>query len=121
MMVKEADWLCAAARRAERESWTLGWTLSRLAELEGTSCNDIAAELNCDATTVQWIFLCRSPSGDSFAQDVQRIASRFSFDAMGLAALVRRANAVAALAADSHDASASILLAARDREDEEKP
>jgi hypothetical protein len=119
MMSGEVNWLGSAARRAQSESWTLGWSLSRLTQLECTSNVDLAEELNCDATTVQWVFLCRSPSEERFAQDVERIASRFSLDANRLAALIRRADAIAALAAESHDVSESILLAARDREDDE--
>ena len=116
-MTSRDNWLESAARRAQRETWTLGWTLSRLAELEGTSGYELAAELNCDAETVQWLFLCRSPSGERFAEDVERIASRFSLDTTRLAGLVRRADAVTALAASEPAASESILLAARDRED----
>jgi hypothetical protein len=121
-MSNETDWLDSAALRAQEERWTLGCRLSRLAELEGGSTGDIAAELNCDAVTVRWIFLCRRPAEESFTQDVERIASRFSLDVKRLAALIRRAEAVAALGADTHDASESILLAARDRQDsEDKP
>jgi hypothetical protein len=118
-MSNGADWLDSAARRAQEEPWTLGCRLSRLAELEGGASGDIAAELNCDPVTVQWIFLCRCPSAERFAQDVERIASRFSLDVKRLAALVRRADAVVALGAYTQDASESILLAARDREDPE--
>jgi orotate phosphoribosyltransferase-like protein len=96
--------------------------LSHLAELEGTSNRELATELNCDPATVQWLFLCRSPSSERFAQDVERIASHFSLDAKRLAGLVRRADAVMALAASGHNASEGILLAARDREeDKDKP
>lgn len=115
-MSNKPTWLDSAARRATKEPWTLGCTLSRLAELEGRSSGDIAAELDCDAMTVRWLFFCRRPSLDRFAQDVEHIASRFSLDMKRLAALVRRADAVIALGAQTHDASESVLLAARDRE-----
>jgi hypothetical protein len=118
-MSEESRWLDFAGSRAQCESWTLGCTLSRLTQLEDTTGTDLAAELNCDATTVQWIFLCRAPSEEHFAEDVARIALRFSVDPNRLAALVRRADALAALAAESHNASESILLAARDREGDE--
>jgi len=115
-------WLESAARRAQRETWTLGWRLSHLAELEGASSRELATELNCDPVTVQWLFLCRSPSRERFAQDVERIALRFSLDATRLAGLVRRADAITALAASDQGASEGILLAARDREEEkDKP
>ena len=115
-MTNRENWLESAARRAQRATWSLGWNLTRLAELEGTSSRELAAELNCDAATVQWLFLCRSPTGERFAEDVERIASRFSLDTTRLAGLVRRADAVTALAASDPAASESILLAARDRE-----
>jgi hypothetical protein len=113
------NWLESAAHRAQRETWTLGRNLSRLAELEGTSSHEFAAELHCDPATVQWLFLCRAPAGQRFAEDVERIASRFSLDVKRLAGLIRRADAVTALAASGHEMSDSILLAARDREDDE--
>ena len=119
MMTDETVWLDSAARRARQEPWTLGCLLSGLADIEGTSGSDIAAELNCDSETVHWIFLCRRPSEHCFAQEVERIAARFSLDVKRLAGLVRRADAVVALAAATHDTSESILLAARDRQDRE--
>lgn len=118
-MTNSESWLESAARRAQCETWTLGRNLSRLAELEGTSSHEFAAELKCDTATVQWLFLCRCPAGERFAEDVEQIASRFSLDAKRLAGLIRRADAVAALAAAGHDTSERILLAARDREDDE--
>lgn len=118
-MTSKESWLKFAARRAQRETWTLGRNLSRLAELEGTSSSALAAELKCDPATMQWLFLCRSPASDRFAADVERIASRFSLDVHRLAGLIRRADAVTALAAAAHDTSEGILLAARDREDSE--
>ena len=117
-MTSRDNWLESAARRAQRETWTLGDERLRSSwPVEGTSGYELAAELNCDAETVQWLFLCRSPSGERFAEDVERIASRFSLDTTRLAGLVRRADAVTALAASEPAASESILLAARDRED----
>jgi hypothetical protein len=118
-MTSETFWLDSAARRARQEPWTLGCLLSGLAEIEGTAGGDIAAELNCDAVTVHWIFLCRRPSEQHFTQDVESIAARFSLDVSRLAALVRRADAVAARAAATHDTAESILLAARDRQDKD--
>lgn len=117
-MTNRDHWLKSAARQAQRETWTLGWSLSRLAELEGTSSRELATELNCDLVTVQWLFLCRSPSGERFAQDIERIASRFSLDAKRVAGLVRRADAIAALAASGQCAPQGMLLAARDRGEE---
>src|SRR5207302_6715236 len=97
-MTKAASWLGPAARRAQLEPWALGWILSRLCELEGSSHEDLAAELHCDVTTLRWIFLCRTPAEGRFAEDVERIALRFRLDANRLAAVVRRADAVVALA-----------------------
>lgn len=121
-MTNKDHWLASAARRAQRETWTLGWSLSHLAESEGTSSRQLATELNCDPVTVQWLFLCRSPSGERFARDVEQIASRFSLDVKRLVGLIRRADAITALAAPGQGASEGILLAARDREeDKDKP
>lgn len=119
-MRKEPSWLGHAAERARNEPWTLGRLLSRCCELEGTSDNDIATELGCTPDTLRWVYLCRAPSEEHFAEDVGRVAQRFGLEASRLAALVRRADAVAALAAPHHDTGdAELLLAARDREDTE--
>lgn len=119
-MTNKENWLESAARRAERETWTIGWNLSHLAELEGISSHEFAAELKCDTATVQWLSICKCPGAERFAEDVEQIASRFSLDVKRLAGLIRRANAVTALADSGHTTSAGMFLAARDREDEDK-
>jgi len=119
-MRKERSWLGLAAERARTEPWTLGRVLSRCCELEGLSDDDIANELGCASETLRWLSLCRAPSEDRFADDVARVAQRFGLEAHRLAALIRRADAVAALAAPHHDAGdRELLMAAHDREDSE--
>jgi hypothetical protein len=119
-MRKETSWLGHAAERARNEPWTLGWILSRYRAAEGIFDDDVAVELGCDTETLRWIHLCRAPSQARFADDVARIADRFSVEPTRLAALIRRADALAALASPGHEASgADLLLAARDREDKE--
>jgi hypothetical protein len=121
-MTKQLDWLGHAAERARSESWTLGRLLSRCCELEGISEADVATELGCTLDTLRWIYLCRIPSQSRFSDDVGRVAERFGLEPRRLAALVRRADAVAALASPHHDADdAELLLAARDREEGEDP
>jgi len=120
MREKETSWLGHAAERARNEPWTLGWLLSRCCELEDISDDDIATELGCTPDTLHWIYLCRAPSQAHFSDDIGLIAQRFGLEPTRLAALIRRVDAVAALAAPCHDASDTVLLmAARDREDAE--
>lgn len=48
--------------------------MSRCCELEGTSGNDIATELECTPDTLRWVYLCRAPSEEHSAEDVGRVA-----------------------------------------------
>jgi hypothetical protein len=120
-MTKEPSWLSDAARRAQFEPWTLGRLLSALCEQERTCDKDLTTELRCDASTLRWLYLCRAPTDSHFAQNIEQIARRFGVDASRLAALVRRADALEALAANTVNAEErKFLLAARDREDGEE-
>jgi len=119
-MTKEPSWIAHAAQRAGAEPWTLGHLLSRYCDMEGTSDANLATELGCAPDTLRWLYLCRVPSPARFGEDVERIAQRFGLDVHRLAALVRRADALAALGAPGHDAGErELLMAARDREDGE--
>jgi len=79
-MTKEPSWLRDAARRAQFEPWTLGRLFSSLCELESTCDKDLITELQCDAGTLHWLYLCRAPSDAHFAGDVEQIARRFGLD-----------------------------------------
>ena len=119
-MKKDPSWLRHVAERTRNEPWTLGRLLSRYCTLESSTEGEIATELGCTPDTLSWIFLCRTPSQKGFRDDVESIAQRFGLEPSRLAALVRRADAVVALAAPYHNAGdGELLLAARDREDEE--
>lgn len=83
--------------------------------IEGTSEDDLAAELGCPLITLRWLFLCRLPSPARFSSDLQRIADRFDVKVDRLASLIRRAGALQVLGRGQGDDS-RLLLAARDRD-----
>jgi len=77
--------------------------------------------LGCGAEILNWLSLCRNPSSEHFAEDLQTIVARFSVDAVKLSEIIRRVAAVAALRIGQTpvaDSGESLLLAARDRDDE---
>lgn len=121
-MTKDPSWIGRAAQRARFEPWTMGGLLSQYCELEGSSHSDLAAELGCNLETLHWLYLCKAPSQARFAEDIGLIAERLGLEISGLVAIVRRAEALVALARPGHDvAETGLLLAARDRENKEDP
>jgi hypothetical protein len=121
-MSAEPSWLRHAAQRSSLECWSLGRLLSRCRELEGSSDEMLAAELDCDVQTILWLSLCRLPSEARFVEEVRQVCSRFGLDSTRLAALLRRAQALEALTVQAdvyEEASDQFLLAARDRDDED--
>jgi hypothetical protein len=119
-MTKEPSWLARAAHRARTESWSLGRLLSDFCALESISEDDLAEQLSCTPATLRWLFVCRVPTPARFAEDVELIAQRFALNGHGLAALIRRADALIALTTSAEDSGPTeLLLAARDREPEE--
>jgi hypothetical protein len=111
------SWLSRAAAEAADHPWTFGAIVAAYCEIERCSAADVAARLDCTAETLMWISLCRRPSRDEFAANVQSIAARFSVPAHELAAIVRRVDAIASLR--SSEEFAQHLIAARDRHDDE--
>lgn len=119
------DWLKRAARRSADEDWMLGQALTRYQELEGHSPEQLAEELGCTVEALQWLSLCRRPTGEDFTGHVLTIAKRFALDPLRLSAVLRRVEVMDALAPHLEGRAEtdgdSLLLAARDRaEDEEE-
>ncbi len=117
------DWLKRAAQRSVEEDWMLGQTFERYRELEGYSPEQLATQLGCTVESLQWLSLCRRPEGDSFAEHVLLIARRFALDASRLGAVLRHVQVMDVLVTSRDDgegaAGNSLLLAARDRSDDE--
>lgn len=116
------DWLNTAARRAVEHPWTLGAVLEAYKDLEDIDDEELIRRLGCDQEHRQLLAVCRQPREQHFAEDVVRIAGRFSLDAGCLAAILRRVEVVDALRSSSsrqESGTDATLLAARDRKHED--
>jgi len=119
-MTTAPRWLAHAARRGSQRPWTLGAVLDEYCRNEKLTREQLASFLDCGPESLAWLSLCRRPVPDQFAEDVARIAERFHIDPAKLAQIVRRVDAVAVLRRprDAEEAD-PVLLAARDRDEEE--
>ncbi|WP_342374555.1 hypothetical protein NVS55_24765 [Myxococcus stipitatus] len=119
------DWLETAARRSSLEPSTLGHAFARYRELEERTPEQLADDLGCTVEQTQWMSLCHRPEdGEGFAEQVGQIAKRFEVDLLKLARVLRRVEVIDALqlaGADGEEPGEdSVLLAARDRSEEDK-
>jgi hypothetical protein len=119
-MMKTPSWLRRAAKSVSERSWSLGFVLDEFGRTESMTPEQVAAFIGCEVETLQWLSLCRRPDPDDFAVDVRHIAERFEVDASKLAGLIRRTEAIAVLAGAKTPNDHALLLAARDRDEEEK-
>jgi hypothetical protein len=104
------------ARRLESDPFFLACPLMLYQKSEGLSDDALAAGLKCSGEALVSVRLCRAPAGEdeSFYDDIERIAARFSVDAAALAEAVRRGQALFRMAQSSN--TSNTLLAARDGE-----
>ena len=123
-MTERLDYL---AQRAGQDPFFLAWALALYARSERLDEQDLARALGCPSATLTMVRLCQRPRPEpaAFREDVDQIAARFGIDTGALAQIVRRADALedlraAGATATVHD-DAGLLMAARDREDEEPP
>jgi len=106
------------ARRLESDPFFLACPLKLYQKSEGLSEDTLAAVLKCSKDAILSVRLCRAPAGEeeSFQDDIERIAGRFSVDADALAEAVRRGQALFHMT--SGRTASAPLLAARDRDKE---
>ena len=92
------------AQRLEDDPFFLACPLKLYAKSEGLSKDGLAAGLNCSEESLLSVQLCRAPSGEdeSFQDDIEKIAAKFSADADALAEAVRRGQAIFHLAKAPH-------------------
>lgn len=116
-MTERADRLLAmAAQRASSNPAYLAWVFRRYEDMEDVSGTELARLLDVKLTAVAGLGLCLRPRPDHFAADVAAISARFDARADRLADVVRRVEAVQAMAgASSVDADQGMLIAARVR------
>ena len=104
------------ARRLESDPFFLACPLKLYQKSEGLSEDTLAAGLKCSKEALLSVRLCRAPAGEeeSFLDDIERIAARFSVDADALAEAVRRGQALFHMTNNRN--TSSTLIAARDRD-----
>jgi hypothetical protein len=121
-MMPKPEWLDVAARRSGEHPWTLGVIFEDYCRIEGITRADLAAFLGCSVDSLAWMSLCRRPAADHFADDVSKISERFNADASKLAHIVRRVDVLGAMRQPTipREDEERMLLAARDREDDEE-
>jgi len=106
------------ARRLESDPFFLACPLKLYQMSEGLSEDALASRLKCSKDALLSVRLCRAPAGEeeSFIDDVERIAARFSVDADALADAVRQGQALFHMTSAQN--SSGTLLAARDRDND---
>jgi hypothetical protein len=107
--------ITALADRVRDDPQFLASALHLYGRSEGLDSEGVAAFLDCSVETLGPLALCLRPREHDFGGDVGRIAERFGLDAAALAAVVRRADALAALGRERRSEAGS-LMAARDRQ-----
>ncbi len=101
------------ARRVHDDPFFLGCPLKHYAQSEALSDLALARKLRCDGDELALVRLCRAPlpESDSFSEDLERVAARFSLDADALAEAVRRGQALLEM---KQGVKGPTLLAVRD-------
>lgn len=104
------------ARRLEDDPFFLACPLKLYAESEGLNEDSLAARMRCSIDTCVLVCLCRAPAGDdeSFQDDIEKIATKFSVDGDVLAEAIRRGQAIFEMRRTTN--VAGTLMAARDGE-----
>ena len=115
------------SRRVDGDPFFLASVLAAYTQAESLDEAGLASALGCPVETLASLRLCRRPRADSqFRGDVEAIADRFGVDALSLAEIIRRVDALAALRTNKTSRSATksghgVLIAARDGGDSESP
>jgi hypothetical protein len=102
------------ARRLEDDPFFLACPLKLYAESEGLNEDSLAAQMCCSKEAFVFVCLCRAPMGghETFQDDIERIAAKFSVDSDVLAEAIRRGQAIFEMRRSAN--AAAILMAARD-------
>lgn len=116
----QPDWLKAAVQRSEDEDWTIGFIFKRYRQFKNKTHEALAEELGCSLETLDWLSLCRVPGEETFAEDLDSIATRFAIEPNRLAPVLRLAKILQVFAAKRQHREAEetphlMPRAARDR------
>ena len=112
--------LAYTAERAKGHPEYLASVLSRYAELENISQEELAHRLGFPASVLQHLALCLRPRADQFVDDVRQISAKFHINPAALATVIRLVESFEALSVrDGAEASndSGMLMAARARQD----
>lgn len=111
----------ALARRLAGGSFFLASALATYAQSEDLDDRGLAETLGCAVEALGPLRLCRRPRSPAnlFREDVRKIAARFGVRPEILAEAVRRSDVLARLREATMEGEAGVLMAARDRRDEE--
>ena len=84
------------ARRVEDDPFFLASALKRFARSEDLNDQDLAGKLNCAVQNLALVRLCRAPlpEDNSFREDIERVAAKFSLNADVLTEAIRRGQAI---------------------------
>ena len=108
--------LTQLADRASQRPEYLGWIFGHYAKVEGATDQGFCARLGISALDLQRLHLCLRPRQASFAADLKQIATKFALDPSELARIIRHAEAIDAMKADSPELeNFGLMLAARAR------
>jgi hypothetical protein len=101
-------------RRLVDNPFFVACPLTLYAKTEGLDEDSLASRLSCTKENLVLVYLCRAPAGeaDSFSEDIERIAAKYSVDANVLAEAIRRGEAIFHMKRGAD--STGTLLAARD-------
>ena len=109
-----------AARRAAGQPAFMASVFARFGALDDVADEAMPSLLGCSADAYLRLSLCRAPHRAT-ADDLRQLAAFAGADPVALARIVRRVEAVDALASGARARARSTLLAAREREDEAPP
>jgi len=111
---RELAWI---ATRASDDAFFLGRALAEYKQFHDINDDALAVILECKLEDVLKLDLCRLPDDQSpgFQSDVRRIADFASCNFINLVQILREVASVTSLQTLRGDASTSLLMAARDR------
>lgn len=125
--MSKLDWLKHEARRSATEHGMMGQVFETYRSLENCSAVALADQLGCAVATLDMLALCRKPSGEAFAEQVELLCERFGLESSALVDVLRQ---VEIMGPGNHGAAndaffprsvAQAQIAARDRRRKDEP
>jgi hypothetical protein len=105
------------ARHTAKNQKFIAYLIQNYTEVEAVTWDQIAKQLNISLNQLAQLALCKRPRNELHRQDLEQIAKYAGIELNELAEFIVYAENLIALQATNHD---QFLLAARDKDDEEK-